>query len=248
MSEVILTGLIQGRKVRLLSALSALACAPILTFAALSYQPQGFVSDFAGVLSADERSQLESKLSQFEATHGAEISVAIIPSLVGNTVENVAVELFEQWGIGKKGKDNGLLLLVAQEDRELRIEVGYGLEGVVTDLFANRVISQVIVPEFKAGNFGGGITKGMDTLIAKISGEPVFDSVEDTPARINYTKIFEFLIFGVPYMIFVMAATPSWWLGGAIGRGLSVFLREVCHCTLSTGVCSSGINCLWFDF
>src|SRR2546430_4392626 len=90
--------------------------------------PQGYVTDAAGVLDPSSKAQLESHLAEFERQTSNEIAVATVPSLEGETIETYAVELFKRWGVGKKGKDNGILLLVAPNDRKVRIEVGYGLE------------------------------------------------------------------------------------------------------------------------
>src|SRR5690348_9508325 len=105
---------------------------PIL-FASSHSKPQGYVSDFAHVLSSDTRQALEAKLSNFERATTNEIAVVTVPSLEGDTEEDYAVRLFKEWGIGKKGKDNGVLILIAPHERRARIEVGYGLEEVLPD-------------------------------------------------------------------------------------------------------------------
>lgn len=116
-------------------------------------EPTGHVNDFAQLLSSDYRQSLEQELVDFEEETTAEIAVVTIESLEGDSIEEYAVRLFEQWGIGKKEKDNGLLILIAKEDREMRIEVGYGLEPVITDGRAGRIIREKMRPAFREENY-----------------------------------------------------------------------------------------------
>ncbi len=149
----------------------------VLGFAAFSYaafpSPAGHVNDFAGVLSSDTRAKLENILSQLEQKTKAEVAVVTLPDLAGLDVEGYAVDLFEKWGIGKKGEDNGVLLLIALKERKIRIEVGYGLEGIIPDALAGDIIRQVITPAFKAGDYNSGVFLGalnLADIIAKDSG------------------------------------------------------------------------------
>ena len=130
-----------------------------------------FVNDYTGVMGDDWRSKTEEICVSVENQTGAEIAVAVIDSLQGITVEEFAVELFEKWGIGKAAQDNGVLLLVAIQDRKLRIEVGYGLEGAITDLEASDIIDGIIVPEFKNSNYGSGIYDGVAAIASEIYKE-----------------------------------------------------------------------------
>jgi uncharacterized protein len=128
-------------------------------------KPTGYVNDFANVLTLDTKQQLETKLSSLDASTSAQVSVVTIKTMGNDTIENFAVKLFEEWGIGQKGKDNGALLLVAVEDRKVRIEVGYGLEGALTDAETSPIIRNVITPAFKAGSYDQGITEGVDAIL-----------------------------------------------------------------------------------
>jgi len=125
--------------------------------------PTGYVNDFAGILSSDTKKTLETKLSSLDASTSAQLSVVTIKSLDGDTIENYAEKLFKEWGIGQKGKDNGVLLLVAVDDHKLRIEVGYGLEGALTDAESSNIIRNTITPEFKKGDYNKGITNGVES-------------------------------------------------------------------------------------
>jgi len=129
------------------------------------------VTDLTGTLDAGQRAALEQKLADLEARKGSQIAVLVVESTRPETVEQYAVRVFERWKLGRNGVDDGVLLLVAKNDRQLHIEVGYGLEGAIPDAIAKRIIEQDIVPLFKQGNFHGGISAGTDRLGKLIEGE-----------------------------------------------------------------------------
>lgn len=131
------------------------------------------VIDQTGTLSAAEVEALERKLGDFEARKGSQLAILIVPSTEPETIEQYALRVAEQWKLGREGVDDGILVLVAKEDRALRIEVGYGLEGAVSDAVASRVIREVIVPLFKYGSYYAGIDAGVDRLMKTIDGEPL---------------------------------------------------------------------------
>jgi uncharacterized protein len=135
--------------------------------------PRRWVTDTAGLLSEGARDQLDARLEAYERQTGKQVVVHVGKTLDGVPIEDFAVRAFEAWGIGKKGRDDGLALFVFAEDRKLRIEVGYGLEGVVPDAIASRVISDVIAPRLRAGDADGAIGAGVDALLAAIEGRPV---------------------------------------------------------------------------
>ncbi|MGC4011969.1 MAG: YgcG family protein [Pseudomonas sp.] len=126
------------------------------------------VTDLTQTLDAGQRAQLESQLAGLEQRKGAQLAVLLIPSTGEDSIEDYAVRAFEQWKLGRKGVDDGVLLVVAKNDRTLRIEVGYGLEGTITDVQAGRIIREQIVPFFQKGDFSGGIQAGVNSLIALI--------------------------------------------------------------------------------
>ncbi|MGH8773006.1 MAG: TPM domain-containing protein, partial [Burkholderiales bacterium] len=131
------------------------------------------VSDLTGTLSSEQKQALESRLKNFEQEKGAQIAVLIVPTVKPEAIEQYGLRVAEQWKLGRKGVDDGALLLVAKDDRELRIETGYGLEGVLPDAVANRIIEDIIVPRFREGDFHGGIEAGITQMIRVISGEPL---------------------------------------------------------------------------
>src|SRR5574340_907947 len=115
------------------------------------------VTDLTGTLSANEAVQLEQKLAAFEEKKGSQIAVLIVPTTQPETIEQYAIRVAEAWKLGRKGVDDGVLLLIAKNDRTLRIEVGYGLEGVLPDAIAKRIIDELIVPAFRQGDFAAGL-------------------------------------------------------------------------------------------
>jgi uncharacterized protein len=129
------------------------------------------VTDLTSTLDAQQRGALEQTLAEFERRKGAQIAVLLVPSTQPETVEQYAVRVFETWKLGRKGIDDGVLLVVAKNDRKVKIEVGYGLEGVLPDAIAKRIIEDEIVPRFKQGDFYGGIRAGADRMMRVIEGE-----------------------------------------------------------------------------
>lgn len=181
--------------------------------------PSGLVSDFAGMISAGERAQLENKLVVFEKETGHEISVVTVPNLGGDTIENYAEELFKEWGIGKKNSDNGVLLLVSRDDREMRIEVGYGLEGALTDTESKWILDGSITPYFKEGQYYAGLDAGVSKITEAIAGEIV--PAENSNSKGPWSDILE-LFFVIGWFVFVFLASilgrsKSWWAGGLVG-------------------------------
>jgi uncharacterized protein len=144
---------------------------PVLVSAALP-APGGYVNDFASVLDDSAEQYLEGFLEALERDTTAEVIVVTVASLEGGTIEEYAVTLFAEWGLGQKADDNGVLLLVAPENRAVRIEVGYGLEPILPDGLAGEIIRTEIVPEFRAGNIPRGIGRGLDRISRILRGNP----------------------------------------------------------------------------
>lgn len=131
------------------------------------------VTDLTSTLTAEQRAALESKLAAFEQRKGSQLAVLLVPTTQPETVEQYSIRVVEQWKIGRKGVDDGVLLLIAKNDRKLRIEVGRGLEGVIPDAIAKRIIDEYIAVEFKKGDFNAGINAGVDRMIKLVDGEPL---------------------------------------------------------------------------
>ena len=142
----------------------------------------GRVTDQTATLTNEQKSALEQTLRSFEERKGSQVAVLIVPSTAPETIEQYALRVAEQWKPGRKNVDDGAILVVAKDDRTLRIEVGYGLEGALTDADSKRILSEVIVPRFRQGDFYGGITAGVDRILRVIDGEPLPKPEERPPA------------------------------------------------------------------
>ncbi|MDD4964402.1 MAG: YgcG family protein [Gallionella sp.] len=129
------------------------------------------VTDLTATLNVAQIQTLETKLADFEGKKGSQIGVLIIPTTKPETIEQYSIRVVEKWKLGRKGVDDGVLLLVAKNDRKLRIEVGRGLEGALNDATAKRIIAEIITPAFKQGDFAGGIAAGTDSIIKVVNGE-----------------------------------------------------------------------------
>ena len=143
-----------------------------MTGAAALPRPDGYVNDFARILDESVESDLEHYLTTLERDTSAEVAIATIDSLDGLTVEQYANRLFEEWGIGKRQKDNGVLMLIAPNEREVRIEVGYGLEGTLPDGLAGDIIRNEIIPAFKANDFPRGVGRGVERIARILRRDP----------------------------------------------------------------------------
>ena len=141
------------------------------------------VTDLTATLNAQQSAALEQTLAEFEARKGAQIAVLLVPTSQPDTIEQYGVRAFESWKLGRKGVDDGVLLVIAKNDRKLHIEVGYGLEGILPDAIAKRIIEDDIVPRFKQGDFYGGIRAGTDRIMRVVEGEKLPPPASQTSAR-----------------------------------------------------------------
>lgn len=187
----------------------------------------GYVNDFAHVLSSETIETLNTELSAFEASTSNQIAVVTVPNMDGDYVENYAVKLFEEWGIGGAKKDNGVLLLVAVEEHKLRIEVGYGLEGALPDSIAQSIINNDLTPNLKEGNFDQGVSLAVRDIMLATQNEYV--AGEDSKFSFSgnaLEAIFVVVFIALQWMAAILARSKSWWLGGIVGGvlGAAVWL------------------------
>jgi len=170
---------------RRLLALLALCLPALLPVAAAEPVPipalTARVTDLTASLSAAQAGELEARLAAFEAKKGSQVVVLVLPTTQPEAIEQFGIRLLDAWKIGRKGIDDGAILIVAKDDRRLRIEVGYGLEGVLNDATAKRIIDETITPKFKAGDLPGGIAAGVDAILAVVDRE-------DLPAAAGHTS------------------------------------------------------------
>ncbi len=211
------------RLLALAAVLIVLVTSAGLVFAQDFPNSAGYVNDFAGLLSSGAHTQLETRLGQLEQDTTAEVAVVTINTLEGSPIEYYANELFNEWGIGQKGEDNGILFLVALEERETRIEVGYGLESIITDGRAGRILDQYVIPSFKNGNYEEGIITGVVAIESYIRGDVLPSVMEENPLSdfVDQSDLWMpvlFVLFFISiYMLAWMERTKSFWLGGVWG-------------------------------
>lgn len=186
-----------------LLALGSLSQAQDINFPVLT----GRVVDQAHVLGLDTREALDTKLADLEHKSSIQLAVATVDSLQDRDIETYANLLFRKWGLGDKKKNNGVLLLVAPKDRKVRIEVGYGLEGVLTDALSKLIIVNGIAPRFKKGDFDGGVTRGVDDIIAILTTDT--SEWQQKPDLRQNTPEDLVLVF-LPLVIFLVVMLIVW--------------------------------------
>ena len=212
---------IQHSAFRILVLLLALLSANVAFALDVPPPPTQWVTDRAELLDASQEISLNTKLKNFEQQSGAQFIIYTFPSLEGESVEDFTIRCVERWKVGQKKYDNGLVVFVFREERVIRIETGYGLEGSVTDAVSSRVIRESIAPHFQAGNWFAGLNAGADALIARItSGEAPVPPAQGPQGRgaapqADINPIFILLILFFVFFILVPALTR----GGGRGRG-----------------------------
>ncbi|MBP7495371.1 MAG: TPM domain-containing protein [Spirochaetales bacterium] len=148
-------------------------------FSQIPYQPTGFVNDFAGVVDPDSAQKMEAIASAIQSKTGAEVAIVTVETFAPYpTIDEFAIELAQTWGIGRKGVDDGVLLVLALKERKVKIEVGYGLEGTIPDAVAGRILDEWVVPEFRQGNWGKGLLQGLVAIAGRIAQEKGIDPEE----------------------------------------------------------------------
>jgi uncharacterized protein len=153
---------------------SGLVLAALLASAEVAVPPlTARVTDLTGTLSGEAVNRLEAKLKEFETKKGSQLAVLVVPTTQPEEIEQYGIRVLDKWKLGRKGIDDGAILIIAKDDRRVRIEVGYGLEGALPDAIAKRIIAETITPHFKQGDYDGGIEAGIDKMISVVSGEPL---------------------------------------------------------------------------
>ena len=220
----------------LLSALAALSAnLPALT---------GRIVDQANIIPAETRSTIEPKLADLEAKSGIQLVVATVNSLDGEEIEPYANKLFRAWQLGEKAKNNGVLLLVAPKERRVRIEVGYGLEGTLTDALTKVIITNAIAPRFKTSDYGGGISRGVDDIITVLTTDS--SEWQKRPSlrldRPESTDPFNWLILvGIAVLVVLLVVSPGfrWFFFNVV---LSTMLSSSSRSGTTYGSSSGGFS------
>ncbi len=208
----------------------ALACLMLALLAGAAFaqdlQPvpplSGRVVDPAGLLDAGQRQALEEKLRAFEQRKGSQVAVLVVRATQPESIEQFAIRVAEQWKLGRKKVDDGAILVIARDERALRIEVGYGLEGALNDAVSRRIIDEIIVPRFKSGDFSGGIDAGVDAMLRVIDGEPLPEPqapsfAQDSPLGLLPLVFFAALMVGGIMRALFGRAKGAFAAGGLLG-------------------------------
>lgn len=192
---------------------------------------QARVTDLTGTLDAGQRTALEARLAEFEKRKGSQIAVLLVPTTQPETIEQYSIRVVDQWKLGRKGVDDGALLLVAKNDRAVRIEVGRGLEGPLPDAIASRIIREHITPRFREGDFSGGINAGVDRIIAVIDGEPLPAPATSSPrgdSGLSWTELMMFALVAGSFGNMILRAMLGRFgaaalIGGVVGLVIWIF-------------------------
>jgi uncharacterized protein len=222
------------RDFRLAADFTALLCTIAAAFALNFPSLTGRVVDGANIIDGTTRAAIEQKLADLETKSGIQLVVATVTSLEGQEIEAYANQLFRSWGLGEKTKNNGVLLLVAPNERRVRIEVGYGLEGTLTDALSKIIITNAITPRFKTGDFSGGISRGVDDIITVLTTDA--SEWQQRPSlRLDNQQTTDpvswLLILGGIILVGLLIVSPGFrW----------VFFNIVINLLLSSGGSSSG--------
>lgn len=178
----------------------------------------GRVVDDAHMISPQAQAKLTAMLAGLEQENGDQIVVVTLKNLGGHTIENYGYQLGRHWGIGQKGKDNGALLIVAKKEHKIRIEVGYGLEGQLTDAKSSIIIRQIIEPAFKKGNFDAGILEGTAAMVQLLGGKPPSELIKQASQRMKQGQAHG-ISLGRALMFFILMIAITGFFGGRGGRG-----------------------------
>jgi uncharacterized protein len=184
--------------------------------AALDVPPlKAHVNDYANILSPAAVQRIEAELTAFEASDSTQIVVLTIPSLEGENIEEYSIKVADAWKIGQKGKDNGAILLVSKGDRKIRIEVGRGLEGTLTDLLSGRIIRNEMAPRFRQGDFDGGVEAGVSAIMSVVKGEYTASPQDARHGKKGSPRLMTLLIF--LFVACIVLGALSKVLGGIAG-------------------------------
>jgi uncharacterized protein len=182
----------------------------------------GHVTDQTGTLTQQQKSSLEKTLSAFEARKGTQLAILLVPTTAPEAIEPYALRVAEQWKLGRKKVDDGVILVVAKDDRTVRIEVGYGLEGALSDIVSKRIISETIVPRFQQGDFYAGLQSGTDQIMGVIDGEPLPAVQGSSKAADQGLQQFVPLLFIVALALGSVLRRVFGKVGGSLITGIAV--------------------------
>jgi uncharacterized protein len=238
------------------SLLALLVCWAFPVLADVAVPPlSGRVVDQTGTLTASDMSALTARLKDLEARKGSQLAVLIVPTTAPESIEQYSIRVAEAWKIGRKKIDDGVLLVVAKNDHKVRIEVGYGLEGALTDVTAKRIIDETVVPMFRSGDFAGGISLGVEWIIAVIDGEklpapvsqphnPILQGNSSTGSQGSF-KLSLFTLIVVILVALTLRTVLGRLIGSAIAGGVVATLVWYFAGSLETSAAMGGLTFLF---
>ena len=207
------------------------------------------ITDMTATLLPEQKSQLEQSLQAFEAKKGSQIGVLIVPTTAPETIEQYSLRVVEQWKLGRKKIDDGALLIIAKDDRSLRIEVGYGLEGALNDAVSKRIISDIITPKFRQGDFYGGISDGLDGMMRVIDGEPLPEPQRSSGGRgLEFESTIPIILIATLVMGGIFRAVLGRFPGAVVTGGLMAVLAWVFLGAISLGLLAGGLTFIFTLF
>lgn len=177
------------------------------------------VTDLTQTLTPDQQNQLEAKLSQFEQQKGSQIAILMVPTTQPEEIAQFAIRVTDEWKLGRSKEDDGLLIVVAKNDRKMRIEVGYGLEGPIPDLIAKRIISEVMAPKFRQGDYYGGLNDATDTIMGLIAGEQLPAPAQSQNEGGGISGMLPLLLIGGLVLGGILRSMFGSFFGGALTGG-----------------------------
>ncbi len=227
------------------AGLALLALAPS-SFAELVLPdaPNGYVLDEANILSPETEAQLQTDLAALQTANSSQLVVVTVTDLQGYEPEQYALALGRAWGVGQDEFNNGLVFLIAPNDQVARIEVGYGLEGAITDAQSSMILNQVAIPYFKDGNYDQGVLESMSILETLAKGEAYdLSQLESSTSTMDFASILLFVFLPLGWAIISMlAGTKSWWLGGVFGGVFGILVAGL------TGLIMGALTGLFVDY
>jgi uncharacterized protein len=221
--------------IRSLRATLPLLSAALLSFAALAATPAdpiavpkltAHVIDLTGTLTSGERAGLEEKLRAFEQSRGSQLAVLLVPSIGPETIEEFAGRVTDEWKLGRKGVDDGVLLVIAKQERRIRIHTGRGVQGTLTDALSKRIVSDVVTPRFRSGDFAGGIDAGVDAVMKAVEGEalalpPPQKAQRKVDTVSSYSNFLWMGFFIVPIVAMVLKSLVGRFFGAGLTAGMT---------------------------
>ena len=204
-------------------------CAALAAVAALAATPvpklETRVTDLAGTLAAPQRDALEAKLADFEKRRGSQVAVLVVPTIGDETIEEFSGRVADTWALGRKGVDDGVLFTVAMKERRMRIHTGRGVQGTLTDALSKRIISDIVGPRFRNGDFAGGIDAGVDAIMKAVEGEGLALPAPPARGKVETTSSFGdlaiFALFAIPVVGMVLRSMFGRFFGATLTSGLT---------------------------